>query len=377
MTDTPWNQEGEEEVDAERESIKDEANGSPYSRYAEGQDKREADPPRIIFGEEIAKPLPPIDWLCEGLKLTAGVTNIAGETSAGKSIILGAMCVQIALGADIFGVYRCRQGRALYLNWDGMSERLSRERLQRLARPYGVGTLDKLGKAIGYGHKPNFFLDDKNVLEVLLRLFDGVAFAVLDSWRGATRLTDEWRRAEVQPIGAMLEAVSAKTGTVIKMVDHEIKPAREKKGAARKLIHETHGSTAKGEVAQAAFSIQVGADKTYRTVHHTKERVRGRLLSPFDLYVEDIAENGTAVAGAEWGLRVRHGDPEQRPKAAEGDDPSDDFARLKAKILKVWAKEPTLSGNAICGRVGGTRTKVLQAVKELRDAGQAPSEAHE
>jgi DnaB-like helicase N terminal domain/AAA domain len=315
-----------------------------------------AAPPPIQFGEQLARTLPPIDWLCAGLKLTSGgVTCLSGPTYAAKSVTAAEISMAVATGDDVFGVFRVRRGRALILNWDGQSERISLDRLQRLARTRGAD-LAGLGQSIGYWHKPDLHIDDSDARERLLRVLDGVAIVTLDSWRGAVQRIDEWRRDEVQAVGEVLEDVSARTGCVVLLIDHETKPPREGR-SSRNPIHAMHGSSAKGELAQAAFTFEGADDDDVRVVRQTKERVTGQKIQAFGLRIEDVAQGGDD----RWGLRFVHLEPDQIGGSASATD----IAAVKRQILEVVTAESVTSSNAIAARVKGTRAIVLQAIREL------------
>ena len=298
----------------------------------------------IVSGAALAQPLPPISYLCDGLRLTHGSPTIwAGNSFAGKSLAGADLVVAVASGGDVFGSFRCRQGRALMLDYDGQGRRISQERFQRLARGRGVD-LRELGDAIGYVRKPGFYLDDADALDRLCRLLDGATLCVIDSWRGCTPATDEWLRGPVQKIGDVLETVSTKTGCVVVVVDHHIKPAREGNGKRSKM-HDLHGSTAKAEMAQSHFAFEGEEGEQFSRIKHVKERVTGLTVSPFGLRFEDVEEHGDR----RWGLRVTFVD------RAEFEDP-------------VLSPEEREAEQATAKRAKAAEKEAERAEKERRDA---------
>ncbi len=282
----------------------------------------------ILYGAELAEPLAPISWLSVGLKLTAGApTFIAGNAFSGKSLACEDLKIALAMGGDAYGAFRCRRGRGLTLDFDGQGQRVSQERAQRLVRARG-GDLRDLGRAIAYKRRPGFYLDDADAIDRLLRLLDGFDLCIIDSWRGATPATDEWRRGPVQIVGDRLEAVSTKTGCVIVVIDHNVKPSREG-NSNRSSMHDVHGSTAKTEMAQSHFSFTGAEGEPLTRVKHVKERVTGQTMAPFALRFEDVEREGDP----RWGLAVRHVDREQmkeRPNNAGDDDLS------QRRIRRTW-----------------------------------------
>ncbi len=314
-----------------------------------------------LYGAELAEPLSPISWLCSGLRLTSGAPTVAaGNSFAGKSLAWTDVAVAVAMGADAFGSFRCRRGRSLMLDYDGQGQRISQDRLQRIVRSRGADLRD-LGKAIGYARRPGFYLDDADAAERLLRLLDGVDLCVIDSWRGATPATDEWRRGPVQAVGERLEHVSTKTGCVIVIINHTVKPARD--GASnRSSMHDVHGSSAKAEMAQALYAFEGEEGKQVTRVKHAKERVTGQTIAPFGLRFEDVERDGDP----RWGLRVMHVDREEVVRNTSGA-----LDELKEQIRKLVLKQHDLrSKNAICERIkGGSKSSKLQAIVELLEEG--------
>jgi hypothetical protein len=321
----------------------------------------------VVYGAALAVPLPPIDWLCTKLKLTTGSpTLVAGNAYSGKSLAMADLALAVATGGDAWGVFQCRRGRALMLDYDGQGRRISQERLQRLARARGVD-LAIVNQAIGYARRPCFYLDDGQATDGLLALLDGYALCVVDSWRGATPNTDEWRRGPVQVVGDGLELVSTKTGCVIVVIDHNVKPARDGK-SDRSAMHDVHGSTAKTEMAQSHFAFEGEQGGQLTRVKHVKERMTGQEIAPFALRFEDVEQDGDR----RWGLRVTHVDRAEAGAAEPAATAK--FDALKQAIVDLvrdYHGDELTSGNAICERVAvGSRQARLQAIRELVHAGR-------
>jgi YD repeat-containing protein len=317
----------------------------------------------FIYGESLATPLEPIVWLCPALKLTTGRhTLVAGNAFAGKSLTMQDIALAVASGGDAFGAFRCRRGRVRWLDYDGQGQRVTKDRFQRLARFRGVDLRD-LDQAIGYTRNPGFFVDDEEATDRLCRLLEGVDLCVIDSWRGATPSTDEWSRAEVERVANRIDTVSTKTGCVIVIVDHNVKPSRDAGPGGRSTMHDVHGSTAKTESPQSHF-VFTGEDGEPMThVVHKKERVEGHTVSPFALRFEDIERDGDP----RWGLRVAHVDPEQ---LSNGADSNAVFEKTVERVRECIGQNPGIAGaETVAQRVGLRATSVRAAVASLLGAG--------
>jgi hypothetical protein len=317
----------------------------------------------MLYGRDMAAPMPPIEWLCAGLRLTSGApTLVAGSSYSGKSMMLADLAIAVAAGGQAFGHYECRCGDAIILDFDGQGRRVSVARLQRLVRARDID-IASLDEAIAYSSRPGFYLDSPDAAEHLHRCLDGRSLCIVDSWRGATPDTNEWDRAEVQGVAATLEKVSEATGCVIIVVDHHVKPSREG-GSLRGAQHDVHGSTAKSEIAQAHFSL---SSKTPGEiiVRHVKERVTGKALAPFHLRIEDVERDGDAV----WGVRLVHVTGEKSDGVME--TRSDHRAEVRSAVLDCIRRNPGIAGAERVQRaVGKKATDVRGAVNDLVAEGQ-------
>lgn len=337
----------------------------PYADFREKQAVRErdavkdakADACHIVYGAELAQPLSPVEWRCEGLRLAAGAPTLAaGNAFSGKSLAWADVAVATASGGDAWGVYHCAQGTVLNIDFDGQGRRITQDRIQRICRARGVD-LASLDTRIGYLRRPGFYLDSPDATELLTRLVDGVALCIVDSWRGATPGTDEWKRGPVQLVGDRLELVSSKTGCAFVIIDHNVKPPRDA-ASGRSSMHDVHGSTAKAEMAQShfVFTGEEGEPETH--IKHVKERVTGHTIAPFALRFEDVP-NGNEPR---WGLRVVHTELAQLKKgngAAELD-------RIVAQVRACVAEHPGIAGTEAVRKVlGGSANDIRAAVNTL------------
>jgi hypothetical protein len=329
------------------------------------RDARVSEP---LWGAELAEPLPAVDWLCPGLLLTAGAhTLVAGNAYSGKSLAWADVALAVAAGGDAWGTFKCKHGRVLTLDFDGQGQRISQERLQRLARVRGVELRD-LDKSIGYLRRPGFYLDDADACERLLRLLDGISLCVIDSWRGATPNTDEWKRGPVQLVADRLEQVSTRTGCVIVTIDHNVKPPRDR-GSLRSSMHDVHGTTAKTETAQSHFVFAGEEGKSMTHVEHKKERVHGHTVAPFALRFDDMADE----RDPRWGLRVVHVDRAEWGAKSDA-RASVEFAELAENVRRHIEAHPGAPGaDNIAAKMGRRVSVVRVAIHDLLDAGAVVS----
>jgi YD repeat-containing protein len=311
---------------------------------------------KITYAKTLAEPLPPVQWLCHGYSLPRGCYSlVAGESYAGKSLWVTDLALAVAAGKHAMGLHRAGQGRVLWLDYDGQGERITRSRLQRMARARGY-ELSGLGDQFGYVWLPDIKLDSPNALEKFSKLFEGVALAVIDSWRGACPKTEEKDRGQCQRVGETIMKIIEKTGVTPMMIDHTTKPARDGMKSTRSAMHDIHGSTAKTEMAQWVAIFEAHEGKPVKVIH-TKERAEARKMAPFWLQYEDVANENDR----RWGLRVNHLDREQ---ITSDIDPR---GALKQKILIEVrrSRKPISSKTAMLELVGGRKQSVLVAIDEL------------
>src|SRR5512138_12346 len=68
---------------------------------------------------QLAEPLPPIPWLCEGLKLAPGpVTLVAGYGYSRKTMAMQSLALSVAAGKSVWGVYSARRGPVVHLDYE-------------------------------------------------------------------------------------------------------------------------------------------------------------------------------------------------------------------------------------------------------------------
>ena len=320
----------------------------------------EGGPPSIIEhvgADAIFAPLPPVPWLCEGLRLApGGVACLAGYGFSGKTVAAQSLALSVATGRDVFGVYRCKRGRVLHLDYE-QGHRLTFDRYQRLARGMGV-TLADIDDRLRVAVFPTIYLDSPHAPDVFARTLEGFDLVIVDSQRAAAPTVDE-NSSEVRKVIDLLARAGDKTGTLPAFLHHARKPSEGQQGGAKAAIR---GSSAIYDACASVFVLT--ADKGEPTrVSHEKDRFYGVLISDFGIRFEDVEVGGDPRAG----FRVVHLDREQfdaRPSGTSG------AALVKhAERIVTWlaAREGTFAGNkgALSEAVGMNRTDFFKALSTL------------
>lgn len=316
------------------------------------------------FGpEEIAKPLPAVSYLVEGLRLAKGAPLLlAGPSFIGKTAIAQSLMLSLAAGKPVFGVYSCRPATVLHVDLE-QGRDLTFRRYQRLARGMGVD-LRSLGDRLRVAIKPSVRLDSEDGEEVYTRALQGVDFAVIDCLRAAAPSADE-NSSDVRQWIDLLDRIGERTGTVVALIHHMKKPSAGAPEGARNAIR---GSSAIFDACGAVYAF-TGEKGQPARVHHEKERTKGVLLDDFGLRIEDVEVDGVRDAG----LRVVHLEPEQLDAADVGDPKlAQNIERLRAFFLQT----PVHHGNrkALRSVVGMKADAFSAALSVLESKGEVVAE---
>lgn len=302
---------------------------------------------RLLDGIALAKPLPPIPWLCEGLRIAPGpITLVAGYGYSRKTMALQSLAVSVAAGKPVWGVFTCRQGPVLHLDYE-QGRRLTQERYQRLARAMGV-ELESLDLTVGC--MPNVYLDQSDAPDDLLRICDGAAFVIVDSLRAAFPKMDE-NSSEARAYLDTLSRVSERTGATIAIIHHARKPSPQHGGTE---THAIRGSGAIFDAPQTVFVFEGNKDAP-TVVHHQKDRITGSELPDFGLESLDVEINGVPRAG----LGIVHLEPEQVE--------SFKVAQREAKQRIAEAEKEARQRVAEDARAAKERAKSVEVAQVIRE----------
>lgn len=309
---------------------------------------------KFIDAGKIAEPLPDVPYLVNALGIAPGaVTIVAGPGFAGKTVTLQDMAVSIAAGLPVWGVYNAKRGAVAHLDFE-QGDRISRERLQRIAKAKG---LDLASLPIRLCVHPEIGLQERDALDVYTRALEGTMFAIVDSLRAAASTADE-NSSEVRRFIDLLNQVSERTGSTISLIHHTRKPQGDG-GTFGK--NDMRGSGAIFDAAASVFML--GGEKGKSRVTHEKCRNRGILVEPFGLAVEDVEVDGNPRGG----LRVRHLEAAQlTPTKAE-----DDYSGASKRILEHLGSNGEFRGakGALIKRLHMGNSNGFAAFSELESTG--------
>ncbi len=188
------------------------------------------DPWNIIPHDSLIAPPKPVDWVCEGLKISYGnPTLFAGDPTSRKTLVAQHLAVCVATGKRVFGEYEVKGGPVGHLDYE-MGPRLVTERFQRLTRGVGVDLPELPRGALSVGSIPAMFLDGKAVEDQLTAFLEGKRLVVVDSLRNSFGGIDENDSGKIVPLMAMLQRASERTRCAVVLIHH----TRKKSGGGDK-----------------------------------------------------------------------------------------------------------------------------------------------
>lgn len=85
---------------------------------------------RVRWGHWDEDP-PPLEWLVDGMIPRSSVSLLSAEPGSYKSYMAIELAISVASGRKAFGSFRTRQGRSLYVDFDG-GEDITRRRVSQL-----------------------------------------------------------------------------------------------------------------------------------------------------------------------------------------------------------------------------------------------------
>ena len=296
----------------------------------------------------LAAPLAPVPWVCQPFGLAPGfITLVAGYGYSGKTMALQSLAVSVASGCSVWGVWSCRKGRVLHLDYE-QGLRLNQDRYQRLARGMGFELRDLPVGTLTVACLPRVYLDENGLQDELVKLVEGYTLVIVDSLRAAFPHADE-NSSEVRSYLDILSRVSERTGATFIVIHHARKPNGPNGGGAKYAIR---GSSALFDAGQSVFIFEGEKNEPTRVVHD-KDRIRGKTIEDFGLVTEDIA----GETGPNHALIVRHLDGEQLEQGS-----SNRSQQAETKAVREVAKKivTTLIENK---GFRGTRTELRAVIR--------------
>lgn len=312
--------------------------------------------PVTLWGEDLAKPLPPVPWLCEGLTIGPGrATVFAGEGGTRKGWWACAMQLCGAAERKLLGRFQFKEGlRSVYFDYE-QTERVSRERYQLLALGLGLD-LASLGKRIGYRWRPIPTMAPRSVKEMTQAIdalcwhTEGLDLAFVDSVRACSPGIEENSVFASIPFD-LATAVSERTGVAFAFNDHSGKPTSDPANArARK--HAQRGHSSKLDACQSLFVFS--AKKGQPTlVSCERSQTAAETAWPKDFqFTLQVSQRG----GLEL---VEIGMVQEIP----GSPNKINIERLSEAVFMCIVQNPEISSNELVTRVG----RKAQDVRAARD----------
>lgn len=298
--------------------------------------------------KQLAEELPPVPWLCESLRLAPGaVTLVAGYGYSRKTMALQSLAVSVASGEDVWGVFKCKKGRVVHLDYE-QGRRLTQERYQRLCRGMGFDIRDLPDGSLSVACMPRLYLETQQAIDSLMPIVEGAALVIVDSMRAAFPHADE-NSSEVRSYLDALNHVSERTEAMMGVIHHARKPQTNEAGTA---THAIRGSSALFDACQTVY-VFAGEKGKPTVVHHQKDRIRGAELPDFGIMGEDVP----GPRGSQHGLRVVHLEGEQLREA------EDQQARFRAEQAATKVRDRILSLVRSKGRYAGSLELLAEELK--------------
>ncbi len=299
---------------------------------------------------ELTAPLPPIEWICEPLKLAPGaVSMFAGYGYSGKTAAAQSLVMSMVHRKDVFGLWRIQKGLAAHADYE-QGRRLTVERYQRLGRAMGIddaweGIEDDALRVVPL---PEVYLDDPSAKDEYCWLCDGgVRLLIVDSFRAGVPSIDE-NDSKARIFLDMLSRVSEKMGTAILVIHHFNKD--DGKGGAKKL----RGTAAIFDACQTVWSFVATDGEPIISATILKDRLTGTKDTGFGIEFVDVLDKR--------GLAIEHRETAQIKRVTTLD-------RIRADVLDFVAGNPECSLRDLIGGVTG-RTASIQLVlrQEIGDS---------
>jgi hypothetical protein len=279
----------------------------------------------------------------------------------GKTIVALALGMAIALGRPLWELWNVSRGPWLHLDYE-QGRRHTKARIHRLARGFGVSD-EELRELIEVGTvrivvMPDLRLTTPNATDHFRRVFDGVRLVTCDSLRVMLGGIDE-NSSQVRALMSAISSASDATGAAVALIHHAGKTRTDGDRSRKEMAR---GSSAIVDELQSMFVMSKKRDERVTLVTHEKDReLGGETVADFGLRIDDVATDNGDPKGA---LRVAYVDRDEMSDKI--DTGSASFAIIIAAALDRIRDNPGIAGaEAVAGRVGGRRTTVRAAVKQL------------
>jgi hypothetical protein len=276
------------------------------------QEKRRSERWHVAYGEEIAKPRPPIAYVCRDLAIAPGCSIFGGGGFGGKTTSLQALMLAIATGRKAWGHFDVERGAVAHIDFEQGPD-LTFLKYQRMARSMRVD-LEDVGQDLACSSLPNAsFSASTDSADELRWLLEGRKAAIIDAFRGA------FPEAQENDSGArkyldMVHRVGIEMGCAVIVIAHARKLGDD--ADARSSLR---GSSALFDAPQTVWMLTGARNKPTRC-ENVKERLRGKLRDDFGIQFTDELGGGEGDLDNEWGLDVAYVSPEDLQVAYRRDE---------------------------------------------------------
>lgn len=249
---------------------------------------------KILSWDDIDAPLPPREYLVEGLGLVAGGGAphiLVGFGGSRKTWAAQALALALSGGTLVWGRYPVTCAKpVMYVDLE-QGETLTRERFQKIARGMQIPapplreniSLITASSLRGIDLKP----PSRPTWELLMR---GRALIIIDSFRVAMRGADE-NDSAIRDGLDFLGELSESTGCRAMLLHHS------KKGTPEDDADERFHARGSGAIYDGVDSMYnfYAKGKEPTVVSHTKCRTHGKFIDKFCLMVKDLGDDACIV----------------------------------------------------------------------------------
>lgn len=294
---------------------------------------------------ELVAPLPPINWICQSLRLAPGaVSCLSGYGYSGKTALAMALLLAVGNGRSFLDVMSCEPGVCGQLDYE-QGKRLSVQRMQRLCRGAGLPLEEGL-RNWRFCPFPEHYVDNEKGRDVIARSVEGMKVCMIDSGRASMPgIEENDSKSRIHIDG--LSRVSEKTGTAFLMILHDGKGGEDKRGKER-----TRGSSAIYDAMQTVWGCDKREGEDFIRAELRKDRLSG---SDGEFGFKFVDSPGPYDAPDSW-VKIQHLDPEQMKGKSTLD------SRVDA-VVEAAKLQPGLNKTALASLVRGKTALTYTAIQ--------------
>jgi hypothetical protein len=318
--------------------------------------------PRIEFvsSDVIFAPLPPMQWVSQGLMLGPGRPCLVGAYGGGKTLMIQSLALSAAAGRPLWERFEVlRPMRIKWMDYE-MGRRDVYRRFQRLSIGAGIDSAE-LDDRLQVASMPSVYLTSADAADDLKRASEDVDLLIIDSFRAACPGVDE-NDSSVRQYLDVLTRLSETAGTAYLTICHFGKPRD-----GRSEQHLLRGSAAINDSAGLVLNVHPGKRPSDpRRVHMAKPptSMAGAPLDDFGLLIEDVLFGEDRAGGVRVVWRALAPEREATSKA------DDQYAAHVARLLSAILENAGASQATIILKAGIQKQRAKDLLESLVDAGR-------